>query len=102
VTHLSIFRGAGGTQPDALVAGRGIFATHYVNASLGLTALVRAAPGGPNYFVYLNRSDLDLLTGPFAGIMKRIIQRRVRSEAASVLRGLRQRLESGVPAQAVD
>lgn len=97
VTHVSIMRGHDPGLPDALVAGRQIFATHYVNASLGVTALVRGEPHGPNYLVYLNRSELDMLGGPFGGLVKWFIQRRLKTEAAGVLGGLRRRLEGGEP-----
>jgi hypothetical protein len=97
LTHVSILRGQDPLLPDALEAGRQIFATHYVNASLGLTAIVRGEPGGPNYLVYVNRSELDMPGGPFKGILKWFLQRRLKAEAATVLQGLRQRLESGEP-----
>ena len=99
-THVRIFRGSGPDAPDALVVGEEIFATHYLNASLGVTAIVAGAAGSPNYLVYLNRSDVDLVRGPFGSLVRWIIEGRVKSEAATVLRGLRQRLESGEPASA--
>ena len=97
VTHVSIMRGHDPGLPDTLVAGRQIFATHYVNASLGVTALVRGDLRGPNYLVHLNRSELDVLGGPFGGLVKWFIQRRLKTEAAGVLDGLRRRLEGGEP-----
>jgi hypothetical protein len=97
-THVNILRSADTRLPDTLVAGKGIFATHYVNASLGLTAIVRGSSGGTNYLVYLNRSDLDVPGGIFSGVVRWAVQRRVRAEASTVLRGLRDRLTSGEPA----
>jgi hypothetical protein len=98
VTDVRIVRGrAGGDLPDALVAGKQIFATHYVNASLGLTALVAGAPGQPNYLAYLNRSEVDVLGGFFGGIIRSVMQRRMKGEAADTLRALRERLEGGLP-----
>ena len=97
ITHVNIFRGQDSALPDALVAGKEIFCTHYINASLGLTALVRGEPGGPNYLVYINRSEVDVLHGMFGGIIRWFMQRRLKAEAANVLQGLRQRLESGEP-----
>jgi hypothetical protein len=95
-THVSILRSSDANLPDALVAGKQIFATHYVNASLGITALVRG-PGAHNYVVYLNRSEVDVLGGMFGGLVRWFMQRRLRTEAADVLQGLRKRLESGEP-----
>jgi hypothetical protein len=97
-THVSILRSAERALPDALVAGKGIFATHYVNASLGLTAILRGSPGSPNYLAYVNRSDVDMAGGVFGGLVRVLMERRLKKEAATVLVGLRQRLESGDPA----
>jgi hypothetical protein len=62
-----------------------------------MTAIVRGEPGGLNYLVYVNRSDLDMPGGPFKGITRWFLQRRLKAEAATVLQALRQRLESGEP-----
>lgn len=96
VTHVSMLRSADPGVPDALVAGKEIFATHYLNASLGLTAILRQ-PGAPTYLAYLNRSDIDVLDGALGGLVRWGVERRVKREAADVLRGLRLRLESGEP-----
>jgi hypothetical protein len=58
---------------------------------------MRGEPGGPNYLVYVNRSQVDVLHGMFAGIIRWFMQRRLKAEAANVLQGLRRRLESGEP-----
>jgi hypothetical protein len=96
-THVSILLSHDTDLPDALVAGKEIFATHYVNASLGITAILRGAPGGPTYLAYLNRSEVDMLGGVFGGLVRWFMQRRLKAEAATVLQGLRRRLESGEP-----
>jgi hypothetical protein len=95
ITSVSIFRDHGSGLPEVLVAGKEIFATHYVNASLGLTVLVRGEAGASNYLVYVNRSEVDILGGAFGGIIRWYVQRRLKAEAASVLGGLRRRLENG-------
>ena len=96
-THVSIARSQDAGLPDALVAGKEIFATHYLNASLGLTAITRGESGAHNYLAYVNRSEVDMLGGMFGGLVRWFMQRRLRTEAADVLRGLRRRLESGEP-----
>lgn len=96
-THVSILRSTDSRLPDALVAGKGIFATHYVNASLALTAIMRGRPGSPNYLAYVNRSDVDVVGGLFGGLVRVFMERRLKKEASTVLLGLRQRLESGAP-----
>jgi len=97
VTDVRILRGGDSSLPDVIVAGKQIFATHYLNASLGVTALVRGEPGRSNYLIYVNRSRLDMLRGRLAGIIRWYMQRRLKAEAANVLEGLRRRLESGEP-----
>ena len=97
ITHVSILRGQDPSLPDVLVAGKEFFATRYVNASLGVTALVRGDSGRSNYLVYLNRSDVDMLRGMFGGLTRWVLQRRLKQDATNVLQGLRRRLESGEP-----
>jgi hypothetical protein len=97
VTHVNILRSPDPGMPDALVAGKEVFSTHYVNASLGLTAILRGGPEGGNYLAYLNRSEVDVLDGAFGGLVRWFLQRRLKSEAADVLRALRGRLERGDP-----
>jgi hypothetical protein len=100
-THVSILHSSEIGRPDVIVAGKEIFATHYVNASLGLTILLRGDRGGPNYLVYVNRSEVDMLGGTFGGLIRWFVQRRLKAEAGNVLQGLRRRLESGEPPAAV-
>ena len=97
VTHVNVLRGDEPGLPEVLVVGKQISATHYLNASMGITALMRGEPGGPNYLVYVNRSELDVLRGMFGPIIRHFIQSRLKGEAAAVLDGLRERLESGDP-----
>jgi hypothetical protein len=101
VTHVNIIRGDEAGLPDVLVAGKEIFSSQYINASLGVTALMRGESEGPNYLVYVNRSQVDVLDGIFAGIIRWVMQRRLKAEAANVLQGLRRRLESGEPPPAI-
>jgi hypothetical protein len=97
VTHVSVARATGPGQPLVLVAGTQLLATHYMTGSLGLTVLLPGRSGSHNYLAHLNRSELDVLKGPFSGLLRWFIQRRLKSEASAVLRALRDRLESGVP-----
>ena len=97
VTHVSMLRGAGAAQPDALVAGKQIFATHYMNGALALTAIVGGGPGSRRYLAYLNRSEVDVLGGFLGGLARWLVERRLKSEASDVLQGLRRRIESGPP-----
>lgn len=97
VTHVAMMRASRDGAPELIVAGTQILATHYYDASLGLTMLVRGESGGTNYLVYLNRSEIDVLDGPLSGVTRWFLRRRLRSEAVTVLDGLRRRLEGGEP-----
>lgn len=96
-THVSIVRPGSPGAPAVVVVGKQLFATHYFSGSISVTALLRGAPGGHNYLVYLNRSEVDVIGGVFGGVTRMLIQRRVRGEAAELLEGLRKRLEAGEP-----
>jgi hypothetical protein len=96
VTHVSMIRGRSPELPDVLVVGKDIYSSHYINGSLSVTSLVRGS-GQSNYLVYMNRTELDILHGLFAGIIRKALQGRLRSSSAGILQGLRRRLESGPP-----
>lgn len=96
-THVSILRNGDGVLPDTLVAGKQIFATHYTNGALSLTAIMRGGSASHNYLVYLNRSEVDVIGGFFRDLARGLIERRLVREAADVLQGLGRRLESGEP-----
>ncbi len=96
-THVSIFRGSDPDLPTTLVAGKQIFATHYMDGALSVTAIVRDGSASQHYLTYLNRSRLDVLDGFFGGLVRSIIERRLRADASDLLQGFRRRLESGEP-----
>lgn len=96
VTHVNIVRNQNPALPDTLIIGRDVFSTHYVDASLSLTALIRGQSGGTNYLVYVNRTEVDVLHGMFGGMIRHSIQGRLKN-ADVELRDLRQRLEGGTP-----
>jgi hypothetical protein len=96
-THVNTSHSDAPGVPEGLAATIGIFSTHYVNASLGVMAVVRESPGGPGYLVYVNRSQVDVLGGMFGGLVRMVVQRKLRTEATEALREIRKRLESGPP-----
>ena len=80
VTHLAISHTTGGPT-DYAIASKQLYASHYFDASLGLTLLLRdpAASSPATYLVYLNRSRVDLFDGMFGGIARRVVGTKVRS-----------------------
>ena len=95
VTHVNILRPAERRDlPAVIVAGKQLFATHYMNGALSLTTVLRGPGGTSNHLAYLNRLEVDVLGGLFGPLKRTIIQRRIRRETAAVFRALRRRLES--------
>jgi hypothetical protein len=94
ITHRTVLRPRTPGGPAALVVSRQVFATHYKDAALGMTALTGSAEDGW-YLVYVHRSQLDVLEGLFGGLVRRVIERRVRDEAPELLLALRRTLEEG-------
>jgi hypothetical protein len=98
ITHVGIVRpGSDHRLPAILVAGKQIFATHYLEGGLGLTMIVRDATNGAPYLAYVNRSQVDMLRGFLGGFVRGVLEDRVERQAPLIVRGLRARLESGNP-----
>ena len=79
-------------EPQAIVVSKQVYATHYRNASLTMTAVV--ADGEARYLVYINRSQIDAFRGLFGGFVRRAVEQRVLAEVPEVLRDVRRRIES--------
>jgi hypothetical protein len=98
LTHVGIVRRDSDHRlPVILVVGHQIFASHYLNGSLGLTMILRDASNGAPYLAYVNRSQVDMLSGFFRGFVRAVLKSRVERQAPLIVRGLRARLESGSP-----
>ena len=98
LTHVGITRSARGTgAPEVAVVGKQVFATRYMNGMLTHITLSNDPESSESYMTYTNRAQLDLLTGVFGGVVRGIINGRLKGDAATVLRTLRDRIESGPP-----
>ncbi|HYN08881.1 MAG TPA: hypothetical protein VES67_15980 [Vicinamibacterales bacterium] len=95
VTHLAIMRTANDTPADYAIASRQIYGTHYFDASLGLTVLVRdrLAASPVTYLVYLNRSRVDVFGGIFGGMTRHIVTGKARGTVSDLLARLQRTLE---------
>ena len=89
ITHVAIHRPAAGA---AVVVGKQIFASRYLNGALSMTALTTAADGR-RYLVYLNRSTVDLFGGLFGGVKRSLLESRLSGEVPELVARLRDRLE---------
>jgi hypothetical protein len=83
--------------PEVFIVSKQIFATHYIDGWLGVTALARDPTSGQAYFVYVVRSSVDVIQGFWGGIVRRVLQRRLKSDGVALMNGIRQRLERGLP-----
>jgi hypothetical protein len=96
VTHLAIAPAPHGSPADYAIASRQIYATHYFDASLGLTLLLRdrAAATPATYVAYVNRTRIDLFEGFLGSIARRVTAGRARTLVAEQLGRLQRRLEA--------
>lgn len=95
ISHVSMLRNdEDALAPAALVASTQVFASHYMNGALGLTAVLREAGSERNYLVYLNRTEVDVLGGVFGSWKRAIIEGRIERETGEIFRELRRRIES--------
>lgn len=93
VNHISIYKRNSDVGPQVLVASKQIYANHYFNAFLALTAFVNV-PGATNgsYLVYENRSRADGLEGPFGKLKRGVVEKK----ALEGLRGIIAQSKAGL------
>ena len=75
INHITIYRRNGDVGPQVLVASKQIYANHYFDAFLALTAFV-SVPDSGAYLVYENRSRADGLEGPFSKIKRGMVEKK--------------------------
>jgi len=96
ITHIAAHRVSPVAGADVVIASKGIYANHYFEASLGLTAYVHSAVSNQprTYLIYINRSKADALRGMFAGFKRSLISGRLRDGAKKNMEMIKQKLES--------
>jgi hypothetical protein len=100
VTHLAIAPVGGQSPVDYVAASKHLFGTHYLDASLSFTVLLRdrSDPAPALYLIYMNRSRVDVFGGMFGGMIRKIVTSRARGAVSDQLGRLRRRLETGFAA----
>jgi hypothetical protein len=95
-THVAVYRSSRAPDSDVLIASRGIYANHYLDASLGLTAFIHRTVSNQSqtYLIYINRSKTDALRGMFAGVKRSLISGSLRAGAKKNMEMIKQTLES--------
>ena len=94
-THIAIYQRPRPRGTDILIASKGIYATHYFEASLGLTAFVQSQSSDQerSYLMYINRSRTDALRGLFAGLKRALISGSLRDGAKKSMDLIKKKLE---------
>jgi hypothetical protein len=95
VTDMVTYRPSAMPPVEYVVASKQLYATHYFEASLGLTFLVRdtASTAPATYVSYVNRSRVDAFGGFFGAIARKIVRSRARSGLEEQMQKLKVRLE---------
>ena len=95
VTHLAIAQSDSDSLADYAIASKHIYGSHYFDASLGLTVLVRdrstASPA--MYLAYFNRTRVDVFGGVFGGITRKVVTSRARGTVSDQLARIQRTLE---------
>ena len=96
VTHVNIYKLPQPNGIDVLIASKGIYATHYYEASLGLTGFIQSQSSEPSrsYLIYINRSRADALRGLFAGLKRSLISGSLRDATKKNMELIKQKLEN--------
>ena len=99
INHIPIYKRNSDVGPQVLIASKQIYANHYFNASLALTAFVRVADA-PNsaYLVYENRSRADGLEGPFGKIKRGVVEKKAVEGLRAILEHSKASLEGSTVA----
>jgi hypothetical protein len=98
INHIMVYTRDNETGPQVLVTSKQIYANHYFDSSLALTAFVSIPDASPgSYLIYENRSRADALGGLF-GKMKRSI---AEDKAVDNLKNILESSKTNLNAQAV-
>jgi hypothetical protein len=96
INHISIYKRNSDVGPQVLIASKQIYANHYFNASLALTASVQVPEGA--YLVYENRSRADGLEGPFGKIKRGVVEKKAVDGLRAILEHSKASLEGSTVA----
>jgi hypothetical protein len=83
INHIMIYKRELETGPQILIASKQIYANHYFDSSLALTAFV-SIPGSTSYLFYENRSRADGLEGAFSKLKRGIVE----NKSVAALKGI--------------
>jgi hypothetical protein len=90
ITHSAIAR----RGDDVVFASKQIYTNHYFDASLGMSVYVPEPGTSYGYVTYMNRTRVEGLHGPMAGLVRTIASRRGRDGLEKTLLDVRRKLET--------
>jgi len=96
MTHVTVYKISQSNGADVLIASKGIYANHYFEASLGLTAFIHSKFTQPDrtYLIYINRSKTDALRGLFGGFKRSLISGSLRDATRKSMESVKEKLEA--------
>lgn len=106
LTHVVLYQRPTATAPQVVIASRQIYADHYFDSSLAVSAYVGLPAGAEtrsSYLLYTNRSRADSLGGLFSKLKRSVVQSEAVSNLQSILQEQKLKLETragGPPPQA--
>ena len=92
VTHVNILPPSAPGDP-AVVIGKQLFANHYINDGLAITAVATDPATGARFLIYRNQTSVDLLGGFLGPIRRAVLESRLRRDVPGIIQKLRARLE---------
>ena len=93
--HIRIYKRERGSGPQILIAAKQIYANHYFDSSLALTAFLNFPGANPAaYLIYENRSRADGLQGAFGKIKRGIVEGKAVAGLKTILESSRANLNA--------
>jgi hypothetical protein len=93
INHITIYKRERELGPQVLAVSKQLYANHYFNASLALTAFV-TLPGPTSYLVYENRSRADGLGGAFSKLKRSVVEKKALAGLKGILENSKLTLEA--------
>ena len=103
LTHVITYTRRPSGVPQILVVSKQLYANHYFDSSLALTALINVPITGTtsdSYLLYTNRSRADALAGAFSKLKRNLVEGEAVASLNAILLQTRLNLESGSMNQA--
>ena len=85
INHIVIYKLAQNLGPQVFVASKQIYANHYFDSSLSLTAFVNIPGESASYLFYENRSRADGLSGLFGKMKRGLVEDRALNSLKNIL-----------------